>query len=167
MKFKLLLLSSTLYLCNTGFAQTFERNKETGEFYSQKPGEQYYLLEDWNKDSHWLNKKFGTMDDPDATDESDFAQQWIDKHYVVMKYNETEWGTYAMKRFGIDNTKNSRVSLDVEISKLDENYYSFCGLIFGRGDGGSEQEKYVFAIGKTANDEAFRYNEGDQNNTCS
>ncbi len=153
MKLKLLLLS-TIILCKTGVAQPFEKNKETGEYYSQKPGEQYYFLEDWNEDSHILTKKFGTLDD--KTDGANLAQQWIDKHYVMMKYNEDELGT-AIRMFGIDNAKNSTVSLDVEILKSDKNYNSFCGLTFGRGTSSSYYEKYIFAIGKAAGSEEFRY----------
>ena len=156
MKLKLFLLSVTLViLCNTGLAQTFEKNKETGEYYSQKPGEQYYFLEDWNEDSHLLTKKFNTMDA--GTVEMGFAQQWMDKHYVVMKYDENDWGTAAIRKFGIDNTKNSTVSLDVEILKSDKSYSSFCGLIFGRGVGSSYYEKYVFVVGKAAGSDEFRY----------
>ncbi len=155
MKIKLLALSvSLVILCNICFAQLFEKNKETGEYYSQTSGEQYYFLEDWNDDSHLLTKKFGILDD--NTDGANLAQQWIDKHYVMMKYNEDELGA-AIRMFGIDNAKNSTVSLDVEILKSDKSYNSFCGLTFGRGTNSSYYEKYVFAIGKAANSEEFRY----------
>ena len=150
-----LLISAFIIFCNTGVAQTFEKNKETGEYYSQKPGEQYYFLEDWNEDSHLLTKKFNSMDDINAG--VDFAQQWMDKHFVVMKYDENDWGTAAIRKFGIDNTKNSTVSLDVEILKSDEDMVSYSGLIFGKGMGSSYYEKYIFAVGKAAGSDEFRY----------